>query len=196
MVGQRSEPGQPGCRIGGHRDTPAVAERLAQGSNARVASQTTIPVAPAERFEVIVDFSLYPVGTRVTMTNRAGQGRAAQVMQFVVARKAADDSRIPNTLSTVEPLPTSASTQRREWKFSKGKVSSKGMQTTGWVVNGKEFDPRRVDANPRLGEVEIWRLATDTYHPPCTSTTRRSRCCPATAALPARATTVGRTPST
>jgi FtsP/CotA-like multicopper oxidase with cupredoxin domain len=32
------------------------------------------------------------------------------------------------------------------------------------VVNGKEFDPRRVDAAPRLGEVEIWRLATDAYH--------------------------------
>ena len=27
-----------------------------------------------------------------------------------------------------------------------------------WTINGRPFDPNRVDATPRLGDVEIWRL--------------------------------------
>ncbi|KIF78196.1 copper oxidase [Streptomyces sp. 150FB] len=125
---------------------------------------TTLPIAPAERFDVIIDFGAYPVGTRVTLTNRAGKGGTAQIMRFVVARKAKDDSRIPAKLSTIETLPTK-SAKTRPWMFRKGKVTSMGADTTGWVINGREFDPERIDAAPHLGEVEIWRLATDAYHP-------------------------------
>lgn len=28
-----------------------------------------------------------------------------------------------------------------------------------WVINGRPFDPKRVDAQPRLGSVEVWRFA-------------------------------------
>jgi spore coat protein A len=27
-----------------------------------------------------------------------------------------------------------------------------------WVINGKPFDPARVDADPRYGDVEVWRF--------------------------------------
>jgi spore coat protein A len=27
-----------------------------------------------------------------------------------------------------------------------------------WVINGKPFDPNRVDADPKLGTVEIWEF--------------------------------------
>jgi spore coat protein A, manganese oxidase len=124
----------------------------------------TLPVAPAERFDVVIDFSAYPVGTRVTLTNRSGQGGTGQVMRFVVARKATDHSRIPARLSAVEPLPTASATTR-PWMFRKGPVSSMGTDAAGWVINGRAFDPRRIDAAPRLGEVEVWRFATDAYHP-------------------------------
>lgn len=136
-----------------------------QGLPAAPLRHTTLPVAPAERFDVVVDFSRFPAGTRVTLTNRAGRGGTGQIMRFVVARKAADHSRIPAKLSTVDPLPTTSKTTRRPWMFRKGKVHSMGDDAAGWVINGREFDPRRVDASPRLGEVEIWRLATDAYHP-------------------------------
>ncbi len=33
------------------------------------------------------------------------------------------------------------------------------------MVNGLVFDPARVDAEPRLGAVEVWRFATDLHHP-------------------------------
>ncbi|WP_329352831.1 multicopper oxidase domain-containing protein [Streptomyces sp. NBC_01261] len=135
-----------------------------QGLLAAPVRHNTLPIAPAERFDVIVDFSRYPVGTRVTLTNRAGSGGTSRVMRFVVARKATDDSRIPAQLSTVEALSTKSATTR-PWMFRKGKVATMGTDAAGWVVNGRAFDPRRVDASPRLGEVEIWRLATDAYHP-------------------------------
>ncbi|WP_329294418.1 multicopper oxidase family protein [Streptomyces sp. NBC_01455] len=135
-----------------------------QGLLAAPLRHTTLPIAPAERFDVVIDFSRWPVGTKVTLTNLAGQGGTGEIMRFVVARKATDDSRIPARLSTIEPLSTDSAT-RRPWMFRKGRVTSMGTDTAGWVVNGREFDPRRVDAAPRLGEVEVWRLATDAYHP-------------------------------
>jgi FtsP/CotA-like multicopper oxidase with cupredoxin domain len=33
------------------------------------------------------------------------------------------------------------------------------------VINGRPFDPARMDAHPRLGETEIWRFRSD-VHPP------------------------------
>jgi len=43
----------------------------------------TLRVSPAERFDVIVDFSQFSVGTEVTLTNRRGEGQLAEVMRFV-----------------------------------------------------------------------------------------------------------------
>lgn len=44
-----------------------------QGLLATPLRHTTLPVAPAERFDVVVDFSRFPAGTRVTLTNRPGR---------------------------------------------------------------------------------------------------------------------------
>src|SRR5918992_1350905 len=62
-------------------------------------SHRTIPIAPAERFDVVVDFSQYPVGTGVTLKNRLGVGKTADMMRFRVARKERDDSTVPRQLA-------------------------------------------------------------------------------------------------
>jgi spore coat protein A, manganese oxidase len=49
-------------------------------------SHRTVLIAQAERFDVIVDFSRYPVGTEVTLKNRVGEGATADIMQFRVVR--------------------------------------------------------------------------------------------------------------
>jgi spore coat protein A, manganese oxidase len=118
-----------------------------------------LDITPAERFEVIVDFSRFPVGTEVVLGNDLGTGPTADVMRFVVARRAADDSTIPARLAEIEPL--AAAEVRRTWRFQRGRVHDH----RGWTINGRPFDPRRVDADPRLGEVEVWRLFTDLHHP-------------------------------
>ena len=120
---------------------------------------TALDVAPAERFDVVVDFAAYAVGSEVTLVNSLGTGAAAQVMRFRVVRTARDDSRIPARLSTVEPLRPGP--VRRQWRFSRGRTG----RHAGWTINGLPFDPSRIDARPRLGDVETWRFSSDLHHP-------------------------------
>ncbi len=117
-------------------------------------------MAPAERFDLVVDFSAYPVGSRVTLRNRRGSGGTDAVMRFVVARKARDHSRVPARLSAIEPLDTTAA-RVRHWRFTRGAVDGQ----PGWVVNGEPFLADRMHATVPLGEVEIWRFHSDLHHP-------------------------------
>ncbi|GAA4991285.1 multicopper oxidase family protein [Actinopolymorpha pittospori] len=122
----------------------------------------SIVAAPAERFDVVVDFSGYRPGTVVTMTNQLGSGPTARVMRFRVTRKVRDDSRVPDRLSTIERLDPAKAVHTREWRFARGVINE---EHKGWTINGKPFDPRRMDARPRLGDIEIWRFTADLHHP-------------------------------
>ena len=116
-----------------------------------------IEIAQAERFDVVVDFSSYPIGTQVTLTNQLGDGPTGQVMRFHVTRQAKDDTAVPARLVEGEQLTRSAATVTRSFVFDRRRA--------GWAINGKTFDPDRDDAQPRLGATEIWRLDTDAHHP-------------------------------
>jgi FtsP/CotA-like multicopper oxidase with cupredoxin domain len=119
-----------------------------------------ITIAAAERYDCIVDFSHYPVGTEVQLVNGLGQQGAAKVMRFRVVRKASDGSRIPARLAEIEPLDTSGAI-RREWRFTR----KRGAGPMMWAINDRYFDPERMDARPELGRTEIWRLYSDLHHP-------------------------------
>ena len=120
-----------------------------------------IAVSPAERFDVVIDFGAYPVGTEVTMTNALGTGSTDAVMRFLVTRAAPDPSRIPDRLAVVEPLGPPPGAPVREWRFTRGS----GVGLAHWTINQLAFDPDRMDARPRLGETEIWRFYSDLHHP-------------------------------
>jgi spore coat protein A len=135
-----------------------------QGLLAEPVPHETLDIAQAERFDVIVDFSSYPVGTEVTLVNEYGAGGTAQVMRFVVAREGKEDSRIPSKLADIRPLGRSDAVVEREFRFARGGAEMNGM--TLWTVNGEPFDPDRIDANPELGTVELWRIrAQNVEHP-------------------------------
>jgi spore coat protein A, manganese oxidase len=135
-----------------------------QGLLAGPVGHDALDIAQAERFDVIVDFSSYPVGTEVTLLNEFGAGGTAQVMRFVVARKGMEDSRIPSRLADLRPLSRSEATVEREFRFARGGAEMNGM--TLWTVNGEPFDPDRIDADPELGTVELWRIrAQNVEHP-------------------------------
>jgi len=109
----------------------------------------------AERYDVIVDFSVYPIGTQVVLQNLVGETPSLQqLMRFDVVRQETDDSIIPATLRSFEPIPESRAVRTRDWSFSRGQYGE-------WVINGLPWDSNRVDATPRLGDVEIWRLANN-----------------------------------
>ena len=126
----------------------------------RPVEHEAIEFAQAERFDVLVDFSSYPVGTRVTLKNELGSDRTTNVMRFDVVRPGSDDTRVPAQLVEFETLSRSAATVTRDFTFDQ-----RGGDGSMWAINGKLFDPDRDDAQPRLGATEIWRLTTDVHHP-------------------------------
>ncbi|MDH2390853.1 multicopper oxidase family protein [Streptomyces sp. HNM0663] len=124
-------------------------------------SHDELPISPAERYDVVIDFSRYPVGTTVTLVNRIGEGSTRRVMRFRVARAAKDDSRVPRKLADVEPLAASAAVAERQFDFRQTQVE--GMKV--WTVNKKPFRSDEFLARPRLGTVERWRFTSDFHHP-------------------------------
>ena len=130
----------------------------------RPVGHTALRMAPAERFDVVVDFSEYPVGTHVTVRNQLGDGGTARVMRFVVARKVGrdgDDSRVPALLRPYERLTPPAGATRRAFRFRRGSTGERHL----WRINGEAFDPNRTIATVPAGQVERWRFATDLHHP-------------------------------
>jgi spore coat protein A, manganese oxidase len=120
----------------------------------------TIVAAPAERFDVVVDFSRYPVGTQVTLKNRRGEGKTSDVMRFVVARREKEEGSVPERLAPDLGFPDPDDVEvTRRFQFIAGVFG--GMS----AINNKTFDPGRIDARPRLGSTEIWEIGADPSHP-------------------------------
>ncbi|MFG3052150.1 multicopper oxidase family protein [Kitasatospora sp. NPDC048239] len=118
-----------------------------------------LEVAPAERFDVVVDFARYEPGTSVRLVNRFGSDRAAEVMRFDVStRTVSDDSAVPDRLSTIERLDPGAAVTTRTFSF-------KRSRSDGWTINNQPYQPGRALARPALGTTEIWRFFTDLHHP-------------------------------
>jgi FtsP/CotA-like multicopper oxidase with cupredoxin domain len=137
--------------------------RIASDGGLLAAPRTAkqVRLAPAERAEVIVDFSAYRIGDRIELRNLAGEGPQARVMRFFVDRDEPDDSAIPRTLSRIETLDPAKAKVTRDFDFSSGSMHD----GVGWLINGSPFEPNRMAARPKLGDTEIWRLTSDVVHP-------------------------------
>ncbi|MEU6661954.1 multicopper oxidase family protein [Streptomyces sp. NPDC046821] len=133
-----------------------------QGLLSEPVTHTTLPVAPAERYDVVVDFAGLPTGSRVRLINRLGSGRTREVMAFRIARRARDHSHIPTKLASDVPVwRRSEATAVRDFAFRAGEME----HGRGWVIGGRAFDPSRTDVRTRLGAVEVWRFVADVHHP-------------------------------
>ncbi|AUY49163.1 multicopper oxidase family protein [Streptomyces sp. CB01881] len=118
-----------------------------------------VEIAPAERFDLVVDFSRYPPGTSVRLMNRFGSERTAEVMRFdVSSRPVQDDSAVPERLAAFERLDPAAAATTRTFGFRRSR-------NDGWTINGRPYVPGRALASPALGTTEIWRFFTDLHHP-------------------------------
>lgn len=123
--------------------------------------RTDILLGPAERADVIVDFSS-SYGKKVVLesiartdNNIGGIGTpTAHLMQFQVTKRVADPSVVPAKLGKLEALATAA-VPTMTWTFSLSADPSKG---TFWAVNGRPFDASRVDATIPLGSTQTWLL--------------------------------------
>jgi FtsP/CotA-like multicopper oxidase with cupredoxin domain len=122
----------------------------------------TILLGPAQRADVVVDFHgeaghnvVLQTVARNDADAKVGTGsRIGPLMQFRVRGTARDRTHIPTALPTPARIRVPHSVAKK-WTFSLG-----GSKRTGtfWAINGKAFDPRRIDHHVRLGTTEKWVL--------------------------------------
>ncbi|MFI6346471.1 multicopper oxidase family protein [Streptomyces sp. NPDC050560] len=113
---------------------------------------TTVALSPGERVDVVVDFARYAEGTRLVLTNTDPEAvdRTRDVLRFDVGAPEPDDSLLPDRL---RPLPAlGAATVTRDVVLDFDPVS--GDPT----IDGKVYDPDRVDTQVAFGADEIWRV--------------------------------------
>ncbi|MGH9719265.1 MAG: multicopper oxidase family protein [Bryobacteraceae bacterium] len=119
----------------------------------------------AQRSDIIIDFSAYKDGDKITIWNPLQQtngkgpsGRKSDyvpdengIIQFHVrGGKVNDPSRIPDRFRELPPVDLGLVKQHRTWVFD---------YTGGlWTINGRVFDTNRVDAAIEQGSAEIWTL--------------------------------------
>ncbi len=116
--------------------------------------------------------------------------RVAALMQFRVGRTTHPHARIPYRLGHVKAI-HAPNRVAMTWTFGVGK----DRHGSFWSINGKRFDPRRVDHKVALGSGSAGGCATPAT-PPTTSTCTRSCGGPssATASAPRRGSAATRTP--
>jgi FtsP/CotA-like multicopper oxidase with cupredoxin domain len=121
---------------------------------------------PANRRDIIIDFSRYEDGDHLFLSNRLemrddGAGETGrylnpenQVMRFdVVGGRVRDPSRVPDFMRPLPKIDLSEVKRERTWVFD----YINGM----WTVNGRLMDPNRIDAAIEQGTAEIWTLRND-----------------------------------
>jgi len=124
-----------------------------------------IPLAMGERVEVVIDFADYPAATRVLLQDcealegRQGASPSSAIMCFdVVERKTADTSALPEHLTTMERLAAASGMRIRDFDLAADFALTLNLPPISWDINGRKFDPDRVDADPILNDTEIWHF--------------------------------------
>ncbi|CAA7402121.1 unnamed protein product [Spirodela intermedia] len=133
----------------------------------------TILLAPAEGFDVVIDFSKATAG-EAELTNSAPYpypgGIAtdlpnSRVMKFIIAAgNAKDESRIPTNLASYSAAKTSDASVKRYITLYEYMSATDGP--THLYINGKRFtDP--VTEKPKAGSTEVWEVInlTADHHP-------------------------------
>jgi spore coat protein A, manganese oxidase len=139
---------------------PFVQVGTGDGLLPRPVARTTLLLGPAQRADVLVDFhgeegSAVTLGSVARTDSAVGTGtRTAPLMQFRVGASARDRSVVPAQL----PSPALVRAPRRVTKTWTFDLTGNPRRGTAWTINGRTFDPDRVDHRARLGTVERWRL--------------------------------------
>lgn len=127
-----------------------------------------LKIGMAERYEVVIDFSHYKEGTQIVLQNRELPINIDYDDTNVVMRFDVDDSEddgtldppLPGKLGDIEILQEKDAKRTREWRFHRNNGQ--------WVINGKVWNKKRIDAKVNLGDIEIWKIYNNAggwFHP-------------------------------
>jgi len=129
------------------------------------ADQNTIHMAPAERFDVIVDFTGFTAGTEIVLRNDDPQApRLFNVMKFNVIGETGFTGVIPSTLRTVVPIPEGESEETRWFRLEQVSESCAGNEWVVQTLDGPLGNPTGdelwddMSEFPELGTTEIWEF--------------------------------------
>ena len=142
------------------------------GLMARPVEVLRIPIAMAERVEVVIDFSAYAAGDSVVVRNTEKQGPLGKIMRFdVTGPTVSDRAQVPDRLSVIETLTPEVAVRTRTFTLGPRPELKSHFPPIYWAINGSRFDPEHAQATPRLGDVEIWRFVYEKSpwrqtHPP------------------------------
>lgn len=126
-----------------------------------VVKVANVPLGPAERADVVVDFAKYNIGDVVTLINQDTSAPSlTEIIQFRVTRNELDNSALPTNLDTTferydestKPAPgPSGVTRTRQVYFD--------IDSQEWRVNGAKYLASEFQyTDTKLGDVEIWEL--------------------------------------
>ena len=139
----------------------------------QAADVKSLRMAPSERYEVVIDFSRYPVGSRVYLLNGLQQlsGRgpeqinmdsATPLVEFRIARDEADPSTIPVDLNPGVAQYISEHLTERPGLQDPDNVDIRLNRGNGaWQINDRFYDPNRVDVVERLWTHSTWKLTNE-----------------------------------
>jgi FtsP/CotA-like multicopper oxidase with cupredoxin domain len=128
-------------------------------------NQSKVRLAVAERADIVVDFSQYPIGTELYLVNRLRQestrkpkdvrAPGTRVLKLIVDAypEQQDLSQVPDELRPLPDLPSAEELVKlrvRRWEFDR----KNGL----WTVNSRLFDRHNPRARIKKGSMEIWDL--------------------------------------
>ena len=130
-------------------------------------NQTNVRLGVAERADIVVDFSRYPVGTELYLANRLTHrpedtrrpyqvvAPGEWVLKIVVDREPPEQdlSQVPANLRPLPPLPTTAQLAAlpvRKFLFER--------RQNMWAINGQFINLNTPRALVPMGAMEIWEL--------------------------------------
>jgi FtsP/CotA-like multicopper oxidase with cupredoxin domain len=135
-------------------------------------TMSSVLLGTAERADIVIDFSKYPLGSKLYLVNRLEQedGRKPksgylqpghQILRFDVDREppTPDVSQVPAKLRELPPIDLKEVVRTRRFQFKR----SNGM----WTVNDKLFDVTKPMVTVKRGTAEIWDFegSGGWYHP-------------------------------
>jgi blue copper oxidase len=137
---------------------------------------TELRIAPAERFEILVDFvdrkavalEIGPDDEMGAFGRLAPDGSADYVaaMRFEPTATAPAVNELPTRLLEPAAVSPASAVQRRQFVLNSGLCASRpeaGQHVHGPLligINGKPYDIGRIDAETRLGTTEVWEVVS------------------------------------
>ena len=120
-------------------------------------------LASAERGDIVIDFSKYPLGSKLYIVNRLehldGRGPTGrlltpgtQILRFDVDREPdePDESQVPEVLRPLRAPVVPRNARVRRWEFDR--------ENDQWTVNSRLFDVNKPAAIIKRGVDEVWEL--------------------------------------